>query len=104
MDDIFKTIKLISNYLPKKKLLTIYTKNLKNNNFIQSDIKIQNNIPPFNQSSMDGIAITNISKKFKIVGRSKLNNFNNIKVNKDECLIVKTGSLIPNNILSLIHI
>ena len=41
MDDIFKTIKLISNYLPKKKLLTIYTKNLKNNNFIQSDIKIQ---------------------------------------------------------------
>ena len=50
---------------------------------------------------MDGIAITNISKKFKIVGRSKLNNFCNIKVNKDECLIVKTGSLIPNNINSL---
>ena len=70
MDDIFKTIKLISNYLPKKKLLTIYTKNLKNNNFIQSDVKIQNNIPPFNQSSMDGIAKTNISKKFKIVWSS----------------------------------
>ena len=51
---------------------------------------------------MDGIAITNISKKFKIVGRSKLNNFNNIKVNKDECLIVKTGSLIPNNIKYII--
>ena len=102
MDDIFKTIKIISNYLPKKKLLTIYSKNLKNNNLIQSDIKIVNNIPPYNQSSMDGIAVTNISKKFKIVGRLKLNNFNNIKVNKDECLIVKTGSLIPNNIKYII--
>ncbi len=102
MDDIFKIIKLISNYLPKKKLLTINTKNLKNNNLIQSDIKIENNIPPYNQSSMDGIAVTNISKKFKIVGRLKLNKFNNIKVNKDECLIVKTGSLIPNNIKYII--
>ena len=102
MDDIFKTIKLISNYFPKKKLLTIYTKNLKNNNFIQSDLKIEKDIPPYDQSSMDGIAITNISKKFKIVGRSKLNNFSNIKVNKDECLIVKTGSLIPKNIKYII--
>ena len=98
MDDIFKTIKLISSYLPKNKFSSIFSQNLNNNHLIKSNIVIKKNIPPQNQSSMDGIAITNVGKKFKIIGRSKLNIFNKIKVNLNECLIVKTGSLIPDNI------
>ena len=98
MDDIFKTIKLISNYLPKNKFSSILSQNLNNSHLIKSTIVIKKNIPPENQSSMDVIAITNFGKKFKIIGKSKLNTFNNIKVNSNECLIVKTGSLIPDNI------
>ena len=98
MDDIFKTIKLISSYLPKNKFSSILCQNLNNNHLIKSNIVIKKNIPPQNQSSMDGIAITNVGKKFKIIGKSKLNIFNKIKVNSNECLIVKTGSLIPDNI------
>jgi len=98
LDDIFKTIKLISNYLPKKKFSSILSQKLNNNHLIKSNIVIKKNIPPQNQSSMDGIAITKLGKKFKIIGKSKLNTFNNINVNSDECLIVKTGSLIPDNI------
>ena len=98
MDDIFKTIKLISSYLPKNKFSSIFSQNLNNNHLIKSNIVIKKNIPPQNQSSMDGIAITNVGKKFKIIGKSKLNIFNKIKVNSNECLIVKTGSLIPDNI------
>ena len=98
MDDIFKTIKLISSYLPKNKFSSILSQNLNNNHLIKSNIVIKKNIPPQNQSSMDGIAITNVGKKFKIIGKSKLNIFNKIKVNSNECLIVKTGSLIPDNI------
>ncbi len=98
MDDIFKIIKLISSYLPKNKFSSILSQNLNNNHLIKSNILIKKNIPPQNQSSMDGIAITNAGKKFKIIGKSKLNIFNKIKVNLNECLIVKTGSLIPDNI------
>ncbi len=98
MDDIFKTIKLISSYLPKNKFSSIFSQNLNNNHLIKSNIVIKKNIPPQNQSSMDGIAITNIGKKFKIIGKSELNIFNKKKVNLNECLIVKTGSLIPDNI------
>ena len=56
MDDIFKTIKLISSYLPKNKFSSIFSQNLNNNHLIKSNIVIKKNIPPQNQSSMDGIA------------------------------------------------
>ena len=44
----------------------------------------------------------NLTKNFENQNITQENNFNNIKVKKDECLIVKTGSLIPNNIKYII--
>ena len=72
MDDIFKTIKLISSYLPKNRYSSILSQNLNNNHLIKSNIVIKKNIPPQNQSSMDGIAITNVGKKFKTVSYTHL--------------------------------
>ena len=46
MDDIFKTIKLISSYLPKNKFSSILSQNLNSNHLIKSNIVIKKNIPP----------------------------------------------------------
>ena len=53
---------------------------------------------------MDGIGISEISKKYKIVGKTELTKLNEKILKKNECLIVKTGSLINNSIKKIIPI
>ena len=53
---------------------------------------------------MDGIGVKSKRKKYKIKGITKLNIYKKFQLNEDECLIVKTGSLIPDNIKYIIPI
>ena len=62
------------------------------------------NIPPYNQSSMDGIGVKKKKKKYKIKGTTKLNIYKKFNLTEDECLVVKTGSLIPDDIKYIIPI
>lgn len=104
LDDIFKAIKVIQKDLPKRKFKKEYLKKLKMGDKFLMPIKIEKDIPPYNQSSMDGIGVKSKRKKYKIKGITKLNIYKKFQLNEDECLIVKTGSLIPDNIKYIIPI
>ena len=104
LDDVFIALNKIYKDLPKKKL---FSKNIKKINFsdiIKEPLIIKNNIPPYNQSAMDGIGVKAINNKYIIKGKTYLNKFNKTNISKEECLIVKTGSLISNNIRYIIPI
>ena len=104
MDDVFIALDKITKQLPKRKT---YIRNVKKINYgdvILSPIKIPLNIPPNNQSSMDGIGVKNKGKSFIIKGKTYLNKIRKVVISKNECLIVKTGSLIPNEIKYVIPI
>ena len=66
MDDIFNAIGLIENYLPKPKFTLKKTSSLKYNDFINDQLILKENIPPFNQSAMDGIGVTSIQETYKL--------------------------------------
>ena len=98
LDDIFQVIKKISKNLPKKDFSSISINKLNTSHFINSIEKIKVNIPPYNQSSMDGYGVINKSIKYENIGSTSLNRYINYKIKKNQCIEVKTGSLIPNNI------
>ena len=68
MDDIFKAIKVIQKDLPKRIFKKEYLKKLKMGDKFLMPIKIEKDIPPYNQSSMDGIGVKSKRKKYKIKG------------------------------------
>ena len=61
MDDIFNAIRLIEKYLPKPTYTLKKTKSLTCKDLINDRFALKENIPPYNQSAMDGIGV--ISKK-----------------------------------------
>ena len=61
MDDIFNAIRLIEKYLPKPAYTLKKTKSLTCKDLINDRFALKENIPPYNQSAMDGIGV--ISKK-----------------------------------------
>ena len=102
MDDIFDAIGLIENYLPKPKFTLKKTSSLKCNDFINDQLILKENIPPFNQSAMDGIGVTSIKETYKLKGKALLDKYIDYKLQINECIMVKTGSLIPNSIRYII--
>ena len=104
LDDIFNAIKIIQKDLPKNKLRKELLKKLNFGDKFLLPIKIKQNIPPYNQSSMDGIGVKKKKKKYKIKGTTKLNIYKKFNLTEDECLVVKTGSLIPDDIKYIIPI
>jgi len=102
LDDIFQVIKKISKNLPKKDFSSISINKLNTSHFINSIEKIKVNIPPYNQSSMDGYGVINKSIKYENIGSTSLNRYINYKINKNQCIEVKTGSLIPPEIKYII--
>ena len=104
LDDIFNAIKIIQKDLPKNKLRKELLKKLNFGDKFLLPIKIKQNIPPYNQSSMDGIGVIKKKKKYKIKGTTKLNIYKKFNLTEDECLVVKTGSLIPDDIKYIIPI
>ncbi len=104
MDDVFIALDKISKNLPKKKVITKNIKDIMYGDIIKSPLIIPSNIPPYNQSSMDGIGVKVKRNYYAIKGKTYLNKINKVKIKKDECLVVKTGSLISEEIKFVIPI
>ena len=102
LDDIFSVLNLIYKELPKKKKTLKYTNKLKVDDIIEFPISIKENIPPHNQSAMDGIGVVKKRKEYLIKGVTHLNRLIKKNIKDNECLIVKTGSLLPDNIKYII--
>ena len=61
--DIFEAIRIIYNILPSKNYLKKKTNSLSSGDYLGKNFITKINLPEFNQSSMDGIGISEISKK-----------------------------------------
>ena len=104
MDDVFIALDKIYKDLPKKKIFIKDIRNINYGDIIESPLIIPSNIPPCNQASMDGIGVKIKRKNYFIKGKTYLNKMNKVKLKDDECLIVKTGSLISDEIKFVIPV
>jgi molybdopterin molybdotransferase len=102
--DIFEAIDFISAILPKKKYLYKNTNKTNASDIIGANFVCKIDLPKFNQSAMDGIGISKVSRKYKIVGKTSLTKLNNKIITNNECLIVKTGSFINSSIKKIVPI
>ena len=102
MDDIFNTIRLIEKYLPKPTYTLKKTKYLNCKDLINDRFTLKENIPPYNQSAMDGIGVISKKDAYILKGKTLLDKYIDYKIKDNECVIVKTGSLIPNSIKYII--
>ena len=102
MDDIFKAIRLIEKYLPKPTYTLKKTKYLTCKDLINDRFTLKENIPPYNQSAMDGIGVISKKDAYILKGKTLLDKYIDYKIKDNECVIVKTGSLIPNSIKYII--
>ena len=69
---------------------------------LKEDIFADRNFPPFNRVSMDGIAVDFNSfnsgrRSFKISGVQAAGSVQKVLDNKEECLEVMTGAVLPKN-------
>lgn len=104
LDDVFIALDKIYKDLPKKKIIIKDIRNINYGDIIESPLIIPSNIPPYNQASMDGIGVKIKRKNYFIKGKTYLNKMNKVKLKDDECLIVKTGSLISDEIKFVIPV
>ena len=104
LDDVFIALDKIYKDLPKKKIIIKDIRNINYGDIIKSPLIIPLNIPPCNQASMDGIGVRIKRKNYFIKGKTYLNKMNKVKLKDDECLIVKTGSLISDEIKFVIPV
>ena len=102
--DIFEAIDFISTILPKKKYLYKKTSQTNSGDIVGANFLCKIDMPKFNQSAMDGIGISKLSKKYKIVGKTSLTKLNKKIITNNECLIVKTGSFINSSIKKIVPI
>ncbi|MFL2514151.1 MAG: molybdopterin-binding protein [Alphaproteobacteria bacterium] len=102
MDDIFNAIRLIKKYLPKPSYTLKNTKSLTCRDLINDRFTLKENIPPYNQSAMDGIGVISKKNTYILKGKTLLDKYIDYKIKDNECVIVKTGSLIPNSIKYII--
>ena len=104
LDDVFIALDKIYKDLPNKKIITKDIKNINYGDIIKPPLIIPLNIPPNNQASMDGIGVKIKRKNYFIKGKTYLNKMNKVKLKDNECLIVKTGSLISDEIKFVIPV
>jgi len=102
LDDIFKAIRLIEKYLPKPTYTLKKTKYLTCKDLINDRFTLKENIPPYNQSAMDGIGVISKKDAYILKGKTQLDKYIDYKITDNECVIVKTGSLISNSIKYII--
>ena len=102
LDDIFNAIRLIERYLPNPTYTLKKTKSLTSSDLINDRFTLKENIPPYNQSAMDGIGVISKKDSYVLKGKTLLNKYIDHKIKDNECVIVKTGSLIPNSIKYII--
>lgn len=104
MDDVFIALDKIYKDLPKKKIINKDVNNISYGDIIESPLNIPLNVPPYNQASMDGIGVKIKRKDYFIKGKTYLDKLNKVKIKDNECLIVKTGSLISNEVKFVIPV
>ena len=104
MDDVFIALDKIYKDLPKKKIINKDVNNISYGDIIESPLIIPSNVPPYNQASMDGIGVKIKRKDYFIKGKTYLDKLNKVKIKDNECLIVKTGSLISNEVKFVIPV
>ena len=104
LDDVFIALDKIYKDLPKKKIINKDVNNISYGDIIESPLIIPSNVPPYNQASMDGIGVKIKRKDYFIKGKTYLDKLNKVKIKDNECLIVKTGSLISNEIKFVIPV
>ena len=65
---------------------------------LAEDIFADVNLPPFNNSSVDGIAVkfNETTRKWKIVGEISAGNYSEVKLNENSAVMIMTGAKIPN--------
>lgn len=64
---------------------------------LAEDVKSQIDMPPFDQSAMDGYAVQNIlSHDFKIIGEHKAGDKPTYELGENEAIRIFTGALVPN--------
>ena len=102
LDDIFNAIRLIEKYLPKPTYTLKKIKSLTSKDLINDRFTLKDDIPPYNQSAMDGIGVISKKDTYILKGKTLLNKYIDYKIKDNECVIVKTGSLIPNSIKYII--
>ena len=104
LDDVFIALDKIYKDLPKKKIINKDVNNISYGDIIESPLNIPSNVPPYNQASMDGIGVKIKRKDYFIKGKTYLDKLNKVKIKDNECLIVKTGSLISNEVKFVIPV
>ena len=65
---------------------------------LAEDIYTPLDLPPFNQSNVDGYAVSDIeSKSWNVISEIKSGDNSNIKLNKGEAVRIFTGAMVPEN-------
>lgn len=66
---------------------------------LAEDIFSDINLPPFTNSAMDGFAFKFVEgiSKLRIVGEITAGNYNDLKIDEGECVLITTGSKVPNS-------
>ena len=80
MDDIFNAIRLIEKYLPKPTYTLKKTKSLTSKDLINDRFALKENIPPYNQSAMDGIGVISKKDTYILKGRTLLDKYIDHKI------------------------
>ena len=80
MDDIFNAIRLIEKYLPKPSYTLKKTKFLTIRDLINDRFILKENIPPYNQSAMDGIGVISKKDTYILKGKTLLNKYIDYKI------------------------
>ena len=97
-DEVFKIFKSIKILKQKTEIINIWNSN---NRIISENLRSLINVPPFNNSAVDGYAIIfdNLenNNKFKIIGKIKAGDNKNIILKKNEAVRIFTGARIPRN-------
>ena len=97
--------KSIINIFKKQNRIKLYTESLKLENckerILAEDIKSKINVPPFNNSAVDGYAIlkSDIKLDVKLICKRRIAAGDNkiIKINKGEAIRIFTGARMPEN-------
>lgn len=97
-DEVFKIFKSIKILKQKTEIVNIWNSN---NRVISENLRSLINVPPFNNSAVDGYAIifNNLknNNKFKIIAKIRAGDNKNIILKKNEAVRIFTGARIPRN-------
>ena len=70
---------------------------------LSEDVKAPIDMPPFNQSAMDGYALGNINaERFEIIGEHKAGDKPTYELSQNEAIRIFTGALVPDSAVAVV--